>query len=55
MYSLLFALAYIGVCALVGVIGARRKFGVWGYFFASILLTPIIGILLILASDKRPV
>ncbi|MDM8569356.1 hypothetical protein QUF50_07605 [Thiotrichales bacterium HSG1] len=39
---------------LVGLFGSNRKFGFWGYFFASILLTPIVGLLLVFASDKRP-
>lgn len=38
---------------LVGLLGRNRKFGFWGYFFASILLSPIIGLLLVVASDKR--
>jgi hypothetical protein len=47
-------LLYVFVCAVVGFIGRRHKFGAWGYFFASILLTPVIGVLLVLASDRRP-
>ncbi len=38
---------------VVGLLGVNRKFGFWGYFFGSILLTPIIGLLLVLASDKE--
>jgi len=38
---------------LVGFLGMNRKFGFWGYFFASLALTPFIGILLVLASGKR--
>jgi hypothetical protein len=38
----------------IGLLGINRKWGFWGYFFASISLTPLIGILLIFASDKRP-
>ncbi|MDR0896797.1 MAG: hypothetical protein LBN04_02965 [Oscillospiraceae bacterium] len=34
--------------------GANRKFGFWGYFFASLLLTPLIGALLVIASGKNP-
>lgn len=45
-------LAYLLVAGIVGYIGRGRKFGAWGYFFASILLTPIIGLLLVLASDS---
>ncbi|MFZ4406143.1 MAG: hypothetical protein ACOYOH_02325 [Paracraurococcus sp.] len=50
----LLVILYVSVAALVGFIGRRRKFGAWGYFFGSILLTPIIGVLLIMASDRRP-
>lgn len=46
--------AYLFVAAIVGYCGRGRKFGAWGYFFAGILLTPIIGLLLVLASDRRP-
>lgn len=38
---------------VVGLIGKNRKFGFWGYFLGSMLLTPLIGLLLVLASDKR--
>jgi uncharacterized membrane protein YiaA len=44
---------YILVCFFIGLYGANRKFGFWGYFFGSILLTPVIGLILVLASDKR--
>jgi len=39
---------------IVGLLGKNRKFGFWGYFFASLLLTPVIGLILVLASDKNP-
>lgn len=38
---------------LLGIMGRNRKMGFWGYFFASIVLTPIIGLLLVLVSDPR--
>ena len=44
---------YLIVSFIVGMLGKNRKFGFWGYFFGSLLLTPIIGLLLVLASDKR--
>ena len=46
-------LIYLFICLLVGVLGINRKFGFWGYFFGSMALTPIIGLILVLASDKR--
>jgi len=47
------AVAYIVMALLMALLGRRRKLGSWGYFFASILLTPVIGFLLVLASDPR--
>ncbi len=37
----------------VGYLGRNRKMGFWGYFFASLFLTPFIGILLVIVSDKN--
>ncbi|MGD9733949.1 MAG: hypothetical protein AB7U45_17380 [Desulfamplus sp.] len=39
---------------IIGKIGQNRKFGFWGYFFCSLILTPLVGLLLVLASDPRP-
>jgi uncharacterized membrane protein YiaA len=39
------------VCYFIGVLGRNRKLGFWGHFFASLLLTPLIGILLVVATD----
>ena len=41
---------YVGFCFLVAWTGRDRRFGYWGYFFASVLLTPAIGILLVWSS-----
>ncbi len=46
-------LLYILVSVLVGFLGRNKKLGFWGYFFGSMLLTPLIGILLVLASSPR--
>ena len=39
---------------IIATLGKYRKMGFWGYFFASLLLTPLIGLLLLFASDPRP-
>ncbi|MDR3122183.1 MAG: hypothetical protein LBU16_00175 [Treponema sp.] len=39
------------VCYFIGVLGRNRKLGFWGHFFASLLLTPVIGLLLVVAAD----
>jgi hypothetical protein len=41
-------------CLIVGLCGARRKFGFWAYFVISVFLTPLIGLLVVFASDPRP-
>lgn len=47
----------IAICVIVsffiGYFGRNRKMGFWGYLFASILLTPVIGLLLVIVSDKK--
>ncbi len=50
---LVLSLLYLGLCSLVAYLGRDRKFGFWGYLLASLLLDPIIGFLLVLASDKK--
>ena len=52
---LVVSLLYIGLCSLVAYVGRDRKFGFWGYLLAALLLDPIIGFLLVIASDKRAV
>ena len=44
---------YILGSLLVAICGANRKFGFWGYFFCSLLLTPILGLLFVVASGKE--
>lgn len=38
---------------IIGYIGRHRKMGFWGYFFGSLVLTPLIGFLLVIASDPK--
>jgi uncharacterized membrane protein len=47
------SILYIILCLVIGLIGINRKFGFWGYFFGSVILTPVVGIILIFASDAR--
>jgi len=41
----------VAAAFVVAFLGRARKFGFWGYFFASMLMTPLVGLVLILASD----
>lgn len=47
MYAII---AWVLGSFVIGVLGSRFRFGFWGYFFGSLLLTPIIGVLLLAAA-----
>lgn len=38
---------------LIGLLGMNSRLGFWGNFFASILLTPVVGLLLVISSSKK--
>lgn len=44
---------YVALCVLVGYFGRDRKLGLWGYLALSLILTPLMGLLAVLVSDKR--
>lgn len=50
---LVWVAAFVVLSLLIGAYGRDRKMGFWGYFFASLLLTPAVGLLLVLGSDRR--
>jgi len=50
---IIMALAYLGLCFIIAFLGTNRKFGYWGYFFSSLFLTPVVGAIVLLGSDKR--
>ena len=46
-------LSYIGISILIAFLGRKRKWGFWGYLWASVLMSPILGLLFLLASDPK--
>lgn len=38
---------------VVGFVGRNREFGFWGYFFFSLIVTPVIGLLAIVGGAPR--
>jgi biotin transporter BioY len=46
----LFILGYVLTSLLIGFFGRNLRFRFWGYFFSSILFTPVIGCLMLLAA-----
>jgi hypothetical protein len=47
-------LLYFGLCWLVALLGRQRKWGFWGYFWSSVFMSPLLGVLFLLASDPKP-
>jgi hypothetical protein len=41
---------WLFLAMVIGWLGRNLRFRFWGYFFASILLTPVIGLLLLVAA-----
>ena len=52
-HILLTIVPYVLLCWLLAFFGRELKFGFWGNFWVSIVLTPIVGIIVILAQDRR--
>lgn len=44
---------YILACLLVALFGYNRKWGFWSYFFASMAMSPLVGAIIVLASEKK--
>jgi hypothetical protein len=48
-------LIWVVSSVVIAALGAKYRFGFWGYLFASLLLTPVIGVLLLAAAiPPRP-
>ena len=45
---------YVLLSLAVALFGVNRKFGFWVYFFASLFLTPFVGLILVIASGPKP-
>ncbi len=48
-----YALVYVVGCFLVALLGSNRILCFWGYLFFSLLLTPVVGLITVLASDSQ--
>ena len=52
--SLIYFILILVFSWFLGRIGRDYKFGFWGNFLISLIFTPIIGLIVILAQDRRP-
>ncbi len=51
---LIFIILYVALCWLFGYLGRNTKFSFWGNFWVSVVFTPVIGLIVLLAQDSRP-
>ncbi|MBL8483383.1 MAG: hypothetical protein JNJ60_14385 [Rhodocyclaceae bacterium] len=45
------AVLYFIASLLIATFGRKRKWGFWGYLWASMLFSPFLGLLFVLAGD----
>jgi hypothetical protein len=38
---------------LIGVLGIHKRFGFWGFFFGSLVLSPIIGVIMLFSMESN--
>ena len=48
-----YTIPYFGAALLIAFLGVNRSMGFWGYLFASLMLTPVMGMLLLLTSGAK--
>lgn len=53
MNNYVFFLLYFVLCLGVAYIGRNRKWGYWGYLWASIIFSPLMGMLFVFAADPN--
>jgi hypothetical protein len=51
--SLEFVLVYLALCLAAGIVGRNRRIGFWGFFFSSIIFTPVVGLLFLYFATPR--
>jgi len=45
---------YLLACVLVGVAGRKRRTGMFGYFFLSFVLTPLVMLFVLFVGGEKP-
>jgi len=48
-------LVYLALCVLAAIAGRHRRIGFWGFFFCSILFTPVVSLLFLYFAAPRKV
>lgn len=45
---------WIALSWLIGFLGKNKRFGFFGNFLIAFLFSPVVGVIVLLASDDRP-
>ena len=48
-----FVAAWIAASWIIGVLGRDKRFGLFGNFLVSFLFSPLVGVIVLLASDNQ--
>jgi biotin transporter BioY len=48
-----FLIGWIVASLVIGLLGKNRKFGFCGNFLLSFIFSPLVGLIILLASDKK--
>jgi len=48
-------LAYLILSLIVGVMGVKTRIGFWGFFFLSLIITPILGFAIVIIGGRRDI
>jgi hypothetical protein len=50
-----FIFGYLVLCLLAAILGRNRRIGFWGFFFCSIIFTPVISLFFLFFTTPRKV
>jgi len=52
-FPLQIQIGYVALSLIIALMGAHRKMGFWGYLFCAILFSPVVGLIIVLVSEKK--
>ncbi|MEH6630612.1 MAG: hypothetical protein V7776_07295 [Halopseudomonas aestusnigri] len=48
-----FIVSWIIACWIIGLLGREKRFGFFGNFLVAFLFSPMVGVIVLIASDSR--
>lgn len=54
LYQPMLSLIWVLAAVLIGLAGSRRKFRFIGHFLVALLLSPLVGVIVLMATSPRP-